>query len=65
MVILRRLDFALHVLRDVHLFSIVLALAHQVCQPLLKSFHFSLELIIFLAYDIITCFYNNILMARW
>jgi hypothetical protein len=25
---LRRLDFALHVLRDVHLFLIVLALAH-------------------------------------
>jgi hypothetical protein len=31
---LRRLDLALHVLRDVHLFFIVLALAHQVCQPL-------------------------------
>jgi hypothetical protein len=31
---LRRLDFALHVLRDVHLFLIVLALAHQVSQPL-------------------------------
>jgi hypothetical protein len=28
---MRRLDFALHVLRDVHLFLIVLALAHQVC----------------------------------
>jgi hypothetical protein len=28
MVILRRLDFALHVLRDVHLFLIFLALAH-------------------------------------
>jgi hypothetical protein len=27
---LRRLDLALHVLRDVHLFFIVLALAHQV-----------------------------------
>jgi hypothetical protein len=26
---LRRLDFALHVLRDVHLFLIVLSLAHQ------------------------------------
>jgi hypothetical protein len=31
MVILRRLHFALHVLRDVHLFFIVLALAHQAC----------------------------------
>jgi hypothetical protein len=51
---LRRLDFTLHVLRDVHLFFIILALAHQVCQPLSKSFHFSLELIIFLAYEIIT-----------
>jgi hypothetical protein len=28
---LRRLEFALHVLRDVHLFFIILALAHQVC----------------------------------
>jgi hypothetical protein len=28
---MRRLDFALHVLRDVHLFLIVLSLAHQVC----------------------------------
>jgi hypothetical protein len=52
-------------LRDVHLFFIVLALAHQVCQPLLEPFHLSLELIIFLAYEIITCFYNHILMARW
>jgi hypothetical protein len=31
MVILRRLDLALHVLRDVHLFLIVLAFAHKVC----------------------------------
>jgi hypothetical protein len=62
---LRRLDFALHVLRDVHLFSIVLSLAHQVCQPLSEPFHFSLELIIFFAYEIITCLYNNILMAIW
>jgi hypothetical protein len=51
---LRRLDFALHVLRDVHLFFIALALAHQVCQPLLEPFHFLLELIIFLSYEIIT-----------
>jgi hypothetical protein len=29
---LRRLDFALLVLRDVHLFFIILALAHQVSQ---------------------------------
>jgi hypothetical protein len=64
-VILRRLDFALHVLRDVHLFFIVLSLAHQVCQPLSEPFHFLLKLIIFLAYEIITCLYNNILMARW
>jgi hypothetical protein len=28
---LRRLDFALHIFRDVHLFLIVLALAHQAC----------------------------------
>jgi hypothetical protein len=62
---LRRLDFALHVLRDVHLFLIALAFAHQVCQRLLKTFHFLLELNIFLAYEIITCFYNNILIARW
>jgi hypothetical protein len=62
---LRRLDFALYVLRDVHLFLIILALAHQACQPLSKSFHFLLELIIFLAYETITCFYNNILIARW
>jgi hypothetical protein len=61
---LRRLDFALHVLRDVHLFLVVLALAHQICQPLLELFHFFLELIIFLAYETITCFYNNILIAR-
>jgi hypothetical protein len=64
-VILRRLDFALHVLRDIHLFLIVLALAHQVCQPLSEPFHFLLELIIFLAYETIICFYNNILIARW
>jgi hypothetical protein len=61
---LRMLDFALHVLRDVHLFLVVLALAHQICQPLLELFHFFLELIIFLAYETITCFYNNILIAR-
>jgi hypothetical protein len=61
---LRRLDFALHVLIDVHLFFIVLALAHQVCQPLSEPFYFLIELIIFLAYEIITCFYNNILMTR-
>jgi hypothetical protein len=65
MVILRRLDFALHVLRDVHLFLIVLSLAHQACQPLSELFHFLLELIIFLAYETITCFYNNILISRW
>jgi hypothetical protein len=34
---LRRLDLALHVLRDVHLFFTVLALAHQACQPLQHS----------------------------
>jgi hypothetical protein len=51
---LRRLDFTLHVLRDVHLFFIILSLAHQVCQPLSEPFHFSLNLIIFLAYEIIT-----------
>jgi hypothetical protein len=62
---MRRLDFALHVLRDVHLFLIVLALAHQACQPLLETFHLLLELIIFLFYEIITCLYNNILIARW
>jgi hypothetical protein len=62
---LRRLDFALHVLRDVHFFLIVLALAHQACQPLSEPFHLLLELIIFLAYETITCFYNNILIARW
>jgi hypothetical protein len=61
---LRRLDFALHVLRDVHLFFIVLALAHQACQPLSELFHFLLELIIFLVHETITCFYNNILIAR-
>jgi hypothetical protein len=48
MVILRRLDFALHVLRDFHLFLIVVALAHQACQPLSEPFHFLLKLIIFL-----------------
>jgi hypothetical protein len=62
---LRRLDLALHVLRDVNLFFIVLALSHQACQPLSEPFHFSLELMIFLAYKIVTCFYNNILIARW
>jgi hypothetical protein len=54
MIILRRLDFALHVLRDVHLFLIILSLAHQACQPLSEPFHFLLELIIFLAYETIT-----------
>jgi hypothetical protein len=53
---LKRLDFAHHVLRDVHLFLIVLALAHQACQPLSEPFHFLLEHIIFLAYVTITCF---------
>jgi hypothetical protein len=62
---LRRWDFALHVLSDIHLFLIVLALAHQAWQPLSEPFHFLLELIIFLAYETITCFYNNILIARW
>jgi hypothetical protein len=63
-VILRRLDFALHVLRDVRVFLIVLAFAHQACQPLSEPFHFLLELIIILAYETITCFYN-ILITRW
>jgi hypothetical protein len=62
---LRLFVFALHISRDVHLFLIVLALAHQACQPLSEPFHFLLELIIFLAYETITCFYNNILIARW
>jgi hypothetical protein len=62
---LRMLDFTLHVLRDVHLFLIALALAHQSCQPLSEPFHFLLKLIILLAYEGITCFYNNILIARW
>jgi hypothetical protein len=62
---LGRLDLALHVLRDVHLFFIVLALSHQVCQPLSEPFHFLLELIIFLAYETITFLYNNIHIARW
>jgi hypothetical protein len=61
---LRMLEVALHVLRGVHLFLIVLALAHQACQPLSEPFHFLLELIIFIAYETITCFYNNILIAR-
>jgi hypothetical protein len=61
---LRRLDFALNVLRDVHLFLIVLALAHQACQPLLEPFHILLELIILLGYETIACFYSNILIAR-
>jgi hypothetical protein len=65
MVILRRLDLSLHVLRNVHLFLIVLALAHQICQPLSKPFHFLLKLIILLAYETITCLFNNILNARW
>jgi hypothetical protein len=62
---LRRLDFTVNVLRDVDLFLIVLAFAHQDCQPLSEPFHFLLELIIFLAYETITCFYNNIPIARW
>jgi hypothetical protein len=62
---LRRLDFDLGVLRDVHLFLIVLALAHQACQPLSEPFHFLLKLIILVAYDGVTCFYNHILIARW
>jgi hypothetical protein len=61
---LRRLDFTLHVLRDVHLVLMSLAFAHQVCQPLSEPFHLLLELIIFLAYETITCFYNNTLIAR-
>jgi hypothetical protein len=65
MVILRRLDFALYVLRDVHLFLIALALAHQACQPLSEPFHFLLKLIILLSYEGITCLYNNIIIARW
>jgi hypothetical protein len=64
-VILRRLDFALHVLRDVHLFLITLAFAHQACQPLSEPFHLLLKLIILLAYEGITCFYKNILITRW
>jgi hypothetical protein len=62
---LRRLDFSLHVSRDVHLFLIALAFAHQACQPLSEPFHFLLKLIILLDYETITCFYNNILIARW
>jgi hypothetical protein len=65
MVIMRRLDFAIYVLREFHLSLIVHALAHQACQALSEPFHFLLELIIFLAYETITCFYNNILIARW
>jgi hypothetical protein len=60
-----RLVVALHVLRDVHLFLNVFALSHQVNQLLSEPFHFLLELIILLAYETITCFYNNILIARW
>jgi hypothetical protein len=52
-------------LREVHFFLIVLALAHQICQPLSEPFYFLHELIIFLAYETITCFYNNIFIARW
>jgi hypothetical protein len=59
------LDFALHVLRDVHLLLIILALAHQACQPLSDPFHFLLELILFLAYETIIFLYSNILIARW
>jgi hypothetical protein len=62
---LRRFDFALHVLRDGHLFLIVLALAHQACKPLSEPFQFLLKLIILLAYEGVTCFYNHILIARW
>jgi hypothetical protein len=65
MIILRTLDIALHVLREAHLFLIFLALAHQANQLLSKPFHFLLELIILLAYETITCFFNNILIARW
>jgi hypothetical protein len=53
---LRRLDFALHVLRDVHLFLIMLAITHQACQPLSEPFYFLLKLIILLAYEAITFF---------
>jgi hypothetical protein len=62
--ILRRLDFGLQVLRDVHLLLVVHALTHPACQPLSEPFHFLLELIIFLAYETITRSYNNILIAR-
>jgi hypothetical protein len=51
-------------LRDVHLFPIFLALAHQACQPLSEPFHFLLKLIIVLAYEGITCFYNSIFIAK-
>jgi hypothetical protein len=62
---LRRLDVVLHVLRDIHLFLIVLALSHQASQLLSGLFQFLLELIILLSYEIITYFYNNILIAMW
>jgi hypothetical protein len=52
-------------LRDVHLFLISLSFANQACQPLSEPFHFLLKLIILLAYEGITCFFNNILIARW
>jgi hypothetical protein len=52
-------------LRDVHLFLIVLAHAHQARQHLSEPFHFLLELIVLLAYEGNTCLYNNILIARW
>jgi hypothetical protein len=65
MVILRRLNITLHVLRDVHLFLIVLTLAHETNQLISETFHFLLELIILLTYEMITCFYNNIIIARW
>jgi hypothetical protein len=52
-------------LRDVHFFLVVLAFAYQACQPLSEPFHFLLKLIIILAYERITCFYFNILIARW
>jgi hypothetical protein len=46
------------------LFLIILALSHQACQPLSEIFHILLKVIILLAYERITCFYNNILIER-
>jgi hypothetical protein len=40
------------IFRTDNLFFIILALAHQACQPLSEPFHFLLELNIFLAYEI-------------